>query len=76
MREVFTANALGTEVLDQNACETACDIDSDCWMVVFTPPYGCVKLAYNTVTPAARVQTTNSPVKLKGKFCIEGIPHT
>ena len=72
MIEVFTVNSLGTESINETACEAACDTDPDCWMVMFTPPYGCVKLAYNTAVLVSGVQNASSPVKLKGKFCIEG----
>lgn len=75
MSEVFSAKYLGTDILNLNACETTCDADSDCWMVMFTPPYGCVKVAYSTVELVAGIETDNSLLRVKGKFCIEGIIH-
>ena len=41
-------------------------------MILFTPPFNCVKLAYNTEVPAAGVVAEKSPVVISGKFCIEG----
>ena len=71
-KEIFSANSLGTEASVLSDCDVSCDLDDDCWMVLFTPPYNCVKLAYNTEVIAAGVVEDNSPVTISGKFCIEG----
>ena len=73
MNEIFAVNSLGTDTLDITACTADCDTDEDCWMIMFTPPYGCVKLTYNADTLVAGVEASNSPVKILGKFCIEGM---
>ena len=72
MRKIFAANSLGTSAVNQLECARTCEGDPACWMYMFTPPYDCVKLAYNTANLVQGVNAENSPIMIAGKFCMEG----